>query len=530
MNKKAFTLTELLAVIIIIALVSLFAIPAVQRLKEDNTEKESEYYYNAIKEASLVYAKSKSDMLGGKNDEGCLEVELQTLIDEGYLKKYDKEEIVYSEIVIKNKKGHITSNVYLEFEDYDYGSENFGACNAYNPSIKNTLREELINYNDTVKRTKSGFIIGTDSSNSNPNNYVWYSGKLWRAFYIDSKTKQVKLISDEIIGIVPFNKTDNKIFKNSYIEKWLNEYFLNTLYNSNKYISNHLWEYQTNTKERYKIGLISKEEYETSGLEYLRTNQKYWSLTAGSTNPYMINNNSISMTDSKKEYGVRPVIYLNANILKVAGNGAKETPYELEGNQITDVRISRLSSRNSGEYVKLGGTSGKLFRIVSASYNSPTKLISMAPVKEGSKTTFAMGSNQFALSKLYEVIESDIDNNNLNKYITSGEWCLSSKEEETGLTNCVNNKTQTFKPGIPRYGELFASSTNYSGGTVDYFWTLTPKSSDINQNLIMTFNSDGTSSEKSSTELLKIRYMIYADKNLTIASGRGTYNKPFIIE
>ena len=74
MNKKAFTLTELLAVIIIIALISLFAIPTVQRLKEDNAKKESQYYYNAIKEAAIVYGKSRSDMLGGINDEGCLKV------------------------------------------------------------------------------------------------------------------------------------------------------------------------------------------------------------------------------------------------------------------------------------------------------------------------------------------------------------------------------------------------------------------------------------------------------------------------
>ena len=528
MNKKAFTLTELLAVIIIIALISLFAIPTVQRLKEDNAKKESQYYYNAIKEAAIVYGKSRSDMLGGINDEGCLKVELQTLIDEGYLKKYEKEEIVSSQIVIKNKKGHITSNVYLEFDEYDYGHTVSGVCTNYDPSVKNTLREKLINYSGMTAKIQNSFVIGKDAAHASPNNYVWYSGKLWRAFYIDSKTKQVKLISDEIIGIAPFNKQNNNLFKDSYIEKWLNEYFLNSLYNPNKYIANHLWEYKTNTKERYKIGLISKQEYETAGLEYLRIPQKYWTITAGSNKTYMANNTSIKLDSPTTEYGVRPVIYLNANLLSTGGNGSKNDPYELEGNEIVENTRTRLSSKLSGEYVRLGGASGKLFRIVSTSTNSPTKLISVDPFTMNSQTTFAMVSNQYALSKLYEIIEEYVDTNNLNKYITSGEWCLSSKEEETSLTSCANDKYQTFKIGIPRYGELFATSN--TNGTTEYFWTLTPETEDINKDKIMSFASNGTYSVKSSTELLKIKYMIYANKNLTITGGNGTLNNPFIIE
>ena len=62
------------------------------------------------------------------------------------------------------------------------------------------------------------FITGTD-----PNNYIWYSGKLWRAVSIDPSDNSVKLVTQWNISAVSYNEEGNANFKGSIIEQWLND-------------------------------------------------------------------------------------------------------------------------------------------------------------------------------------------------------------------------------------------------------------------------------------------------------------------
>ena len=62
------------------------------------------------------------------------------------------------------------------------------------------------------------FITGTD-----PNNYIWYSGKLWRAVSIDPSDNSVKLVTQWNISGIPYNSSNNTAFAGSYMESWLND-------------------------------------------------------------------------------------------------------------------------------------------------------------------------------------------------------------------------------------------------------------------------------------------------------------------
>ena len=62
------------------------------------------------------------------------------------------------------------------------------------------------------------FITGED-----PNNYIWYSGKLWRAVSIDPTDNSVKLVTQWNIAAVSYNPTNNSTFKGSHMEQWLND-------------------------------------------------------------------------------------------------------------------------------------------------------------------------------------------------------------------------------------------------------------------------------------------------------------------
>ena len=67
------------------------------------------------------------------------------------------------------------------------------------------------------------FITGED-----PNNYIWYSGKLWRAVSVNNEAKTTKLVTQWNISAIPFNEsptTNNNYnnFQDSYMEEWLND-------------------------------------------------------------------------------------------------------------------------------------------------------------------------------------------------------------------------------------------------------------------------------------------------------------------
>ena len=59
-------------------------------------------------------------------------------------------------------------------------------------------------------------------------NYVWYSGYMWRITEI-LNDGSVKMISENILSAINFG--EDGFFEKSYIKQWLNEDFLDTLYN-----------------------------------------------------------------------------------------------------------------------------------------------------------------------------------------------------------------------------------------------------------------------------------------------------------
>ena len=62
------------------------------------------------------------------------------------------------------------------------------------------------------------FITGTD-----PNNYIWYSGKLWRAVSVNNEENTTKLVTQWNISGIPYNASGNTAFDGSYMEEWLND-------------------------------------------------------------------------------------------------------------------------------------------------------------------------------------------------------------------------------------------------------------------------------------------------------------------
>ena len=91
-----------------------------------------------------------------------------------------------------------------------------------NADVKKGLAREVVINNltsgDTYDDGVDTFITGED-----PNNYIWYSGKLWRAVSVNNEAGTTKLVTQWNISAITYNGRGNTSFSGSYIEMWLND-------------------------------------------------------------------------------------------------------------------------------------------------------------------------------------------------------------------------------------------------------------------------------------------------------------------
>ena len=156
------------------------------------------------------------------------------------------------------------------------------------------------------------FITGED-----PNNYIWYSGKLWRAVSVNNEEKTTKLVTQWNISIIGYTD-DGTNFAESYAKAWLNDQtvdgFLYNLRSPEKFIKmDSKWnaskmsdtskppsEEEGGTIVVDPVGLLNAYEYTMSFKEvlaynsYLRNNLNWATLTPKSNynnNYYYVNYN-----------------------------------------------------------------------------------------------------------------------------------------------------------------------------------------------------------------------------------------------
>ena len=230
-----------------------------------------------------------------------------------------------------------------------------------NPTVAETLlagvgENGAINTDDPDQT----FITGTD-----PNNYIWYSGKLWRAVSIDPDDNSVKLVTQWNISAIPYNPSNQTAFEGSYMEQWLNDTsvdgFLGNLRDYESFIkTDSVWN-ATQTTATTKpaettmildaVGLLNAYEYTKSysGTDYnngyLNNGLYWWLLTPYSTSNVRLVASGYASTDSPTgANGVRPSINLKSSVKIVSGDGSENNPYRLEGDNDSNVNGILLTS------------------------------------------------------------------------------------------------------------------------------------------------------------------------------------------
>ena len=403
------------------------------------------------------------------------------------------------------------------------------------------------------------FITGTD-----PNNYIWYSGKLWRAVSIDPSDNSVKLVTQWNISSLPYNAENNTAFKGSYMEQWLNDTsvdgFLGNLRESDKFIkTDSVWNatstYATTKPEKTTmvtdaVGLLNIYEYTMSYKNatyltgYLNNSLWWWTLTPYSSLDVrkVDNNGRGDRNDPTYSYGPRPSINLKSAVKIIDGDGTVDNPYRLQGDNDNPTG-ALLSTRYSGEYISFGTGENNLYRIVSHENGTGTKITSATQLKDsGSYKELAFGAN-VTFSK-----DNTIGTFLNGDYLTSGTYLTSAQvnmiEDNTtwylGTVGDANYKlakyqdatssnlttsTTTAKVGLLRLGELMAGQFDKYGKNTTY-WTLTPYSTSN----VRIFNNSGIGYNNSPTGSLGSRPSMNLKSNVVITGGKGTKEEPFSIK
>ena len=433
-----------------------------------------------------------------------------------------------------------------------------------NQQIPTPVADKLlagVGNNGTIDTTdpEQTFITGTD-----PNNYIWYSGKLWRAVSINPSDNSVKLVTQWNISSIPYNADGNTAFQGSYMEQWLNDTsvdgFLGNLREPDKFIkTDSVWN-ATSTTETTKpakttmvtdaVGLLNVYEYTMSCKNaidftgYLNNDLYWWTLTPYSTSDvrnvydhgYVYN---ISPAISR---GSRPSINLKSAVKIIDGDGTVDNPYRLQGDNDSPTG-ALLSTRYSGEYISFGTGENNLYRIVSHENGTGTKITSAIPLKEsssyksikfGSNVTFTKDNTIGTfLNGDYLTSGTYLTSDQVNMIEDNTTWYLGTVGSGTNYklakyqdatSSSLTTSTTTAQIGLLRLGELMAGQFDIYGNNTDY-WTLTP----LDASGVRDVRGGGYVYDSSPTDSGGSRPSMNLKSTVKIVSGTGIKSDPFVI-
>ena len=405
------------------------------------------------------------------------------------------------------------------------------------------------------------FITGED-----PNNYIWYSGKLWRAVSINNEAKTTKLVTHWNISSISYNEINNSSFEGSYMEDWLNDTtvdgFLGNLRDYENFIvTDAKWNAtedatslgsitrpsDSGTVVTDAVGLLNMYEYQSSnkgGINgYLNNGLYWWTLTPNSSTTLVsISPTGETITDlSHYADGIRPSINLRSDVKIVSGSGTENDPYRLLGASDTNLSGTKLNTRYSGEYIRFGTGDNNLYRIVSHETPELTKIVNSEPLKEnGEFINLSLNPNEVKdfinnvfISDYFEDGQFSMISENTVWYwssVSDGESYKLAKYKNTNGDELISN-TSIDTIGLLRLGELmtgqfnrYTSRENVNTGLTSKYW-LNTMEGDKNK---YVQDKGGLGIAASGDSGLKLAFNLKS--NVIITGGDGTKNNPFILE
>lgn len=291
--KKGFTLIELLAVIIIIGVVALIAVPAVMNNIEKSKEKMYTVQVQNIELAAKKWATDNSSELDSEYLNTSF-VSIEMLQDLDYLAKDKLKNPKTGEIM--NGCVAVTYNTSNKAYNYKYDDSNLDCSTKsingyyYKKNESNTWEKDVTNQKESI----FSYLVGSENENivvsgsglydmedryvfrgNVTNNYVKLNGTYFRILSLDKTAKTMKLIATTNSGSAVWGTTtENNNFNTSTLyTETLNKSLYPTITNINikwnigkientsQLNINAVRTYEAKTKIESELGLISMSEY-----------------------------------------------------------------------------------------------------------------------------------------------------------------------------------------------------------------------------------------------------------------------------
>lgn len=357
MDKKSYMYIGIgLGVVVVIITIIVIIVNGI-----GNRKKSYEEALGELKEAAVKYYKKNPELLP-VNETGIVTIKSDKLIETDYLKSF---------IDLIRDGENCTGEVSVTKVGDDYLYIPYLECGDNYTSVR---LSDYVTSSDNVVTSGDGLYLDNGEyifRGEYPNNYIKFDDKLWMIIGVD-KEKSLKLVLinedfDKKAWDDRYNADKNtNVGINNFSVSRIKEY-LEKVYSEDKFVSKNKKSYLM--KKDWCIGKLSSDDVAISSLNlcgdvysgYMGTltatdvlkssldstcvniydgqcqNYNYfqefnagWTMNAVSDNTYdvyMTNGGGITYSKALSSQNIRPVIYLNPNILYSSGNGTDKDPY-----------------------------------------------------------------------------------------------------------------------------------------------------------------------------------------------------------
>lgn len=435
----------------------------------------------------------------------------------------------------------------------DYSNVDFDNVGEY--EIVYSIYDNNYNYSETVRilkimdslLTKTMETLGNKTvfSGDVTDNYLWYSGFLYRIVSIDKNNNTLLLVTDNNIINLPISN-DNVAYENGDIDNWLNNVFAEYIDNFDDIVvKDSTWclenistindnvSCSSNNEYKTALGLLGLNDYKNSTnnnaesylkIHYASVLMNYYN---NSSNNSVIVGNYINGFDFTTSIGIRPSFNIYDQFI-ISGDGSKENPYIIE----EESNISNVVDIKEGEYIEL---SGFLFRKIEEDNNGIKFIMDTIITDEFTGEIYSNSyfNDKNTLNKnIFDQSIEYLNNNFVNRL-----------EKSKLITNNYNfttfyyedNKVSSEKYGeyvyLSEYNQLF--NVNLNNNEYQTYTYVVGSDYSIDDSISLSFiSNNGFYFPNSLSENLELvlRPIITISKDLEILMGNGSKNEPYIIK
>ncbi len=384
------------------------------------------------------------------------------------------------------------------------------------------LHEKIVNnsyINKDLSKLDDGFIYNYESSN----NYVKYSGMLWRLEKIESDGR-IRLVATNTAS----NLANSATFSDSPISKYLNDEESN-IYRNFVSPDSYLVKTEVCTDEiadlenitcndikEYLVGIPSINDYYiTGGIDgYISADKEFWLSNVLEKAQYYINSDGeVKKTKVVHNYETLPIITLSSDVPYNGGSGTLEDPY-IVGEKVSDT----LGGKGLNEYVSFNN---QVWKIIDQD-DIGTKIV-LDGVLESKRVFETQYKNVFANSAIYKYLNNEYYNSIEDKEkIVEGTWYVGvyTSNNDFDYKSIYENKVNAYV-GLLNMNDI--SLRDYND-----VMTLTP--SDSSAYVIYSVSVDGQINADYSVKSQNIRPVVYLDSNIKVINGDGSKDEPYEME